>query len=489
MISNQKLAQKSRVQRHCRFALLAVSLHLTACSTLAPNNVRESVVAVNDQVPKTFSSAEAKLDSQADAPKSFSAWWNRFEDPALVTLVEHALANNIDLGIAAERLLQSKALLAKSRSSELPTVDVNGSGTKRYRSNEDPLVFSNNGPRTSTRYLADTTLSWELDFFDRLKTISDANEKRSLASEGDLLALRISIASLAAEQVLQVRQLQSRIRIAQQQLAMDDEIVEVTQIKQRAGIALQADVLRATAVRADNAALRSRLEVDLTSSVRSLAILTAKTPQETLTALSGKALDNNPKIASGEFGVPTEMLRRRPDVARAEFLLQAAALDLAAIQAERYPKFNLSSSIQLIAGSLAKLTTARALAASLIPSVSWRALDFGRLDADIDRTKGAQREALLSYRRAVLTAFAESDSALTELAQRRTTTQLNQEAYAAQNSAWELTNLQYKKGLIDLPTAFETQRSAIRSQENLIQAQYAEKLATVTLFKVMGGGW
>ncbi len=142
-----------------------------------------------------------------------------------------------------------------------------------------------------------------------------------------------------------------------------------------------------------------------------------------------------------------------------------------------------------MAGSLTNLLTARALAASLIPSVSWRALDFGQLDADIDKAKGAQQEALVSYRSAVLTAFAESDSALAELTQRRAATQFNQEAYAAQSAAWELTRLQYKKGLIDLPAAFEIQRNVIRSQDNVVQAQYAEKLATVTLFKAMGGGW
>jgi NodT family efflux transporter outer membrane factor (OMF) lipoprotein len=489
MMTSQKSGRNSQVLSHGRFILLAISLYLSGCSTPALNNVSESVKAINDQIPKSFSSADAKLNLSAESSKNLSAWWNRFEDSALVGLVELALANNVDLGIATERLLQSRAQLAKSRSSEFPTVDVSNSANQRYRSNEDPLIGSNMGPRNSTRYLADATLSWELDFFDRLKTLSVANQKRSLANESDLLALRISVAAQTAEQVLQGRQLQNRIRIAQQQSAMDDEIINVTRIKQRAGLALQAEVLRAVAVRAESAALRSRLEVELTTVIKTLSILTTQSPQKIFSALSIEATDKTPIVVDNEFGLPSEMLRRRPDIAKAEFSLRAAALDLAAIEAERYPRFNLSSSIQLIAGSLAKLTTAGALASSLIPSVSWRALDFGRLDADIERSKGAQREALLSYRRAVLTAFAESDAALTELTQRRATTQLNQDAYVAQNSAWELTLLQYRKGFIDLPAAFETQKAALRSQESFVQAQYAEKLATVTLFKAMGGGW
>jgi outer membrane protein TolC len=187
--------------------------------------------------------------------------------------------------------------------------------------------------------------------------------------------------------------------------------------------------------------------------------------------------------------LPSDLLRRRPDIKRAEFQLVAASKDLSATHAERFPKLQLGTTLALVAGTVSKLGGIDSLLATFAPSLSWRALDFGRLDADIARAKGIEKEALLAYKKSVTTAFAEADTALDDIARRQTVLQFTTASVAAQREAWDVVRLQYERGIIDLSAALDTKRALSRSEEANALAKQEQMLAMVTAYRALGGEW
>ena len=293
-----------------------------------------------------------------------------------------------------------------------------------------------------------------------------------------------------AKNVITARTLQTRIKLANEAAATEGEIVAITKAKLRGGQISAADLLRATALEQDSMATAARLQHDFGETIKTLAILLAEKPETIRTKLLAKPEPDsysNGITSIMEAGLPADLLRRRPDIQRAEFQLAAASKDLAASNAERFPTFKLGATLALLAGSVAKLGGLNSLLVSVIPSASWRALDFGRLDADIARAKGIEKEALLAYKKSITTAFAEADTALDDVARRQLVLQRTTASTVAQREAWDVVRLQYERGITDLTTALETKRALYRSQESNALALQEQLLAVVTAYRTLGG--
>lgn len=465
---------------------LAMPLLITACAApLTPVKLEAAQVVL----PSNYTT-----QSVATTPSSDQAWWSRLGDPVLSTLVKTALERNQDLDLALSKLKQLQATEAKAAADLLPNINVGGSIAAQRNSLQDPQTrFAASQPgyeRNTTIVRAESSFSWELDFFGRKEALALAARDRSFASEADLAALRLSVSAEVARQVVNARALQRRLLIAQSAAAIESDLVSIVSAKQRGGQVAQVDVLRAQSLAQDSLATGARLQSDYGEVISALSILLSDTPQavrqqlETPTNLSADVLTN-----IVDSGLPSDLLRRRPDVRRAELLLGASSRDLEAVNAQRFPKLNLGSSLALVAGSLSKLTRADAVLASLTPSVTWQALDFGRLDADIAFAKAAERESLVNYRKTVVVAFAEAETALDDLLRRAQYLRLTQESVDAQQQAAQISRLQYERGLVDLSTVLETQRNVARTQESVALASQAQALAVVAAYRSLGGGW
>jgi NodT family efflux transporter outer membrane factor (OMF) lipoprotein len=480
-------------------AVVSALALLTGCAS-TPSSLQSGSQLMLDRVPPAKYSEVTQVTQADTKPRAtesnknetLARWWERFGDPVLNDFVNQAIAQNDDVAIAIAKVEQARAVSARSASDMLPTLDVGGSVTRQRQSLRDNQNSSaRNQPgfsRESTTYRADTNISWEADIFGRLSSLRDANQARAEASQADADAAKLTAIGEVARNVINARALQQRIKLAEEAAAIETELVDVTRAKARGGQVSQGDVLRAVALEQNSLADAARLKSDYASSVQALAILLATTPENIRDKLKtpGQA---SPVLAIAEAGLPADLLRRRPDIRRAEFQLEAASKDIAATQAERYPKLNLGATLALIAGTFSGLRTADALFGSIAPSVTWRALDFGKLDADIARAKGIEKEALIRYRQTVTVAFAEADTALGDLARRETTYRFTLASVNAQRDAWEIVKLQYERGLSDFAAALDAKRALTQSQDAAAVAAQSQLLAGVTAYRALGGGW
>lgn len=464
----------------------ALSL-LGACSTTNPKAADLAENAVD--LPVEF--------TQASQPKpTHTLGWAAFGDPVLDTLIALALQNNQDLQIAIARVEQAKATQARTALNKLPTLDIGASASRDRASTNDPRTRAQASQpgfaRTANTYRLDNTFNWELDFFGRKDALQNADQVRAKAAESDAQDIRLSVVTDVAKNVITARTLQTRIKLADEAAATEGEIVSITRAKLRGGQISGADLLRATALEQDSRATAARLQHDYGETVKTLAILLAVKPEAVRTKLLAKpapASYSNAITSIMTAGLPADLLRRRPDIQRAEYQMAAASKDLAATQAERFPTFKLGATLALVAGTVAKLGGLDSLLASVAPSVSWRALDFGRLDADIARAKGVEKQALITYKKSITTAFAEADTALDDVARRQLVLQRTTASTAAQREAWDVTHLQYERGITDLTTALDTQRALTRSEDAKALALQEQLLATVTAYRALGGEW
>jgi NodT family efflux transporter outer membrane factor (OMF) lipoprotein len=483
-------------------AVLAASAALGmlgACSTTrvgdtpAANSAGDLPAQYSQQRSNPLQGQTQTSSRQAASP---AFWWAQFGDPVLDMFTAQALEKNQDLAIAAARIEQARASQARSALDKLPTVDVGASATRERASLNDPQTRARASQpgftRTNNTYRTDATLNWELDLFGRKDATQSADLARLKASESYEQDIRLTVISDVATQVITARTLQARIKLAQDSAAVESEIVAITRAKLRGGQISSADLLRAVSLAQDSQATAARLQHDYAQTIKTLAILMAERPEniraKLLSTLEPASYAN--VVASvANTGLPSDLLRRRPDIQRAEFQLAAASKDLAATSAERFPTLKLGSTLALVAGTVSKLGGLDSVLASFAPSISWRALDFGRLDADIARVKGLEKEALIAYRKSIVTAFAEADTALDDVARRQTIVQLTGASAAAQREAWEVVQLQYVRGITDLTTALETKRALYRTEESSALALQEQLLATVTVYRALGGAW
>ena len=420
----------------------------------------------------------------------------QFGDPTLDALIALALENNQDLLIAKARVEQTKAAQTKTELNTLPTLDIGTSAMRERASLNSPQIRTQakqpGFPRSTTTYRADATFNWELDLFGRKDALVSAGQARALAAEFYEQDIRLTVIADVAKNVITARTLQARIKLAEESAATESEIVAITRAKLLGGQISGADLLRTIALEQDSQAAAARLQHDYGEVIKSLANLLAETPDYVRLKMASKPEPNSytgamPTVAA--TGLPSDLLKRRPDIKRAEFQLAAASKDLSASTAERFPIVNLGSTLALVAGTLAKLSSVDSLVASFAPSVTWRALDFGRLDTDIALAKGIEKEALIHYKKTVASAFAEADTALDDVVRRQAILQFTSAAATSQREAWEVVQLQYKRGIIDLTTALDTKRALYRSQESSALALQEQWLATVTVYRALGGAW
>lgn len=450
---------------------LCVASALAGCSTLkAP----PTAAAAGIDLPTTWSAA-----APSSSPKSIdtlAAWWARFGDATLTSLVEQALAANTDVATAQAALRQARAL-ADVQSARLgPTVGADGSA-QRSRSQGIP---------TSNSFRAGFDASWEPDIFGGNHAASSAAALSADASAANLGDVQVSVAAEVALSYLTLRSTEARLSIAQSNLAVQEETLQISQWRVQAGLATSLDSEQARSAVEQTRAQIPALQTTIAQTRHQLALLTGRTVAQLQLPVNA-ALPALPADLALSF--PAETLRQRADVRAAELRVSAAAQQIVQADAARYPSFNLSGSLGLSALTLGGLTGGGSIASSLLASVSVPIFDGGAAKAQVRAEQAAYDQARESHRATVLTALKDVEDALVALkGDRARLGNLSNAAEAAANAAL-LARQRYSSGLVDFQTVLDTQRSLLSTQDSVASA--GADLATdhVRLYKALGGGW
>lgn len=446
---------------------LVGALLLAGCASLkAPSPPADAGVAV----PAGWSRTEP-----ATTPTALARWWQRFEDPVLTALIEQALAANTSIASAQATLRQSRALAQVQQARLGPDLGVSASA-QRNRTGSAASASS---------FRAGFDASWEPDVFGGQRAARDAAALDAEASAFGLGDVQVSVAAEVAQTYVTLRSTDQRLAIARENLASQEETLQITQWRVQAGLAtsLQSEQARA-------AVEQTRAQIPALQTTRSLArhqlaLLTGRTVADFMLPEGGALPQPADELA---LAFPADTLRQRPDVRAAEAGVAAAAQRVLQADAARYPSFSLSGSLGLSALTLSGLGSGAAVS-SLLAGVSLPVFDGGALRAQGEAQRAAFEQAREAHRSAVLVALKDVEDALVTLqGDRERLARLREAADAASNAAL-LARQRYASGLVDFQTVLETQRTQLSAQDNVAASQADVASDHVRLYKALGGGW
>ena len=463
-----------------RELLLAVVIMsvLAGCMTVGPDYALPDV-----SLPAAWS-AEIKdglivenLDKQAPAD-----WWLILDDPVLTSLIEQAVASNLDLKEARARVREARALRGISKANRFPTIDASGAA-KLSRSSEDT------GSGTERKlYAAGFDATWELDLFGGKQRAIEAAEAELQLSEEDLRDVLVSLLAEVALNYVEVRSFQARLLVAHANLDAQKETYNIAQWRFQAGLSTRLDVEQAKYNLEQTRSRIPDLNTGLAQAGNRLSVMLGQYPGSLEMVLSEhKAIPVTPLEVA--VGVPADVLRHRPDVRRAERQLAAQTAQIGVATADLYPKFSLLGSIGLEALSLDNLFLVGSRTHSIGPSITWPVFDAGTIRKNIEVQSAQQEQSLIQYEAAILKALEEVENALVAYAEEHSRRQSLSEATEAAQQAVDLAQSLYLSGLIDFTDVLDAQRSLLSFQDQLSISESEVTSNLITLYKALGGGW
>ncbi|MFD1950938.1 efflux transporter outer membrane subunit [Sphingomonas arantia] len=445
------------------------------------------------QVPGAFKSSTALPTSGPTAtpvaPVDLARWWTGFGDPVMTSLIERSLAQNLDIDAAGARLRQARASIRVARADQLPTGSLSGSIGRSIGNQGRSVVDPTTGTQLSTGgdttvYRAGFDAAYEVDLFGGIRRSVEAARADYGSSLADLQSAQQTVASEVGLNYITARLAQNRLRIARNNLASQDETVQIVGWRVQAGLVSSLDLEQARQLRAQTAATIPTLENNYANAVNRIAVLLGTAPGSVDAEI---APDRVIPLAPAATDIPAAVIARRPDVAAAERSLAAETARIGVQEAELYPALRLTGSFAGSSTTLNDLVSGAI--GNVLASVSAPIFQGGRIRAAIEGQRASTDAALANYRQVVLTALEDVENALTAL----TTSERREReivvAEEASRNAVIYARSQYRAGLIDFQTLLDSERSLLSSQDSRATARGDRATATVQLYKALGGGW
>lgn len=419
--------------------------------------------------------ADWRTDPGATAPLD-AEWWTHFNDPALSALVDHALAANLDVAIAGARIRDAKAQEMLARAALLPTLDASGSAAR----SRSVSPFGQPSEQNAAQPLVQA--AWEADLFGRLADQKSAARSAWLASGAARDSVRLSVAATVASGYVTLLALDARLALAHRTADARSESLALIRRRVNAGYSTNLELAQAEAEYQTALQVIAPLETARARQENALRLLSGDLPGPVARAASLAAL-SDPGVPAA---LPSELLRRRPDVAQAELMLAASDHSLAAARKRFLPSVRLTGSLGAAFSTLLQdpITLWSAGGSVLAPL-----FEGGRLRAGVDSAVAQRDVAALSYRKAALNAFREADDALTGIAQADRQVGVLSAQRDALAEAYRLAGNRYRAGYSPYLEQLDAQRGLFAAEQGLIQAQADALAARITLYQVLGGGW
>ncbi len=408
-------------------------------------------------------------------------WWTRFGDPEMDRLIGEALLNNNDLKTAIASVREARARLGVARGGYGPSVDANGSAT-RYKSSENAFSFSGDA---QTLYSVGFDAVWEIDLFGGTRRTVEAAVADWQAQQANMGDVQISVAAETATAYLQLRTNQRLLAVARSSLVAQQDTLDLLESRYAAGLSNELAVQQARYNLESTKASIPPIQAGIEAGINALAVLTGQMPGSLeISESSGIPVDGLQLN-----GIPADLLRRRPDIRRAERQLAAQTARIGQSTADLYPRFSLVGSIGLESLNASNLFESESGRYSIAPGVSWPIFYSGSIRSNIKVQEARQEQLLAVYESAVLNAVREVRNALadyqTELERRDALERAVNAAQEAEDVARDL----YVHGVSDFNNVLDAQRSLYNLQRLLAVSEGQISGNTVRLYKALGGGW
>ncbi len=424
-------------------------------------------------------------------------WWESFNDPMLTKLETEAVAGNLDLQIATQHLLEAQAQAQITGAPLFPSLNGNGSYTREAPSKEGIFNAFGSGANSGLAgggivpldlYQYGLQSMFDLDLWGKNRRAVEAAVAAAKSSEEARRAALLNVEAQVASAYIQLRGAETVLTITQKNLDSANQLVKLTNEREQAGLTTALDVANARAAQAQIASQIPTLTTQRDTLIGQIGLLLGVTPVALPADLTNpEAVPLAPPVVP--VGLPSDLLRRRPDVREAEAALHEATAETGVAVASFFPDISLSGSVSLQALQLKNLNEFKAITYAVGPEISIPLFEGGQLMGQLHLRKAQQQEAALNYAKTVLTAFYQVDVALVTYNQEHAT--LDQLVIETKQSrlAMDLAEEQYRQGLADYLTVLTAQQSYLGAQQ--AEASSVAKVSTdlVTLYQALGGGW
>ena len=428
-------------------------------------------------------------------PVDVSRWWENFDDPELNVLIKRAIESNLDLKLATSRVLQARAQRGVVSSAFWPTASVNASYARQGSAGKSQRIVNSGGVVTTVTSASSSDLfqegldaTWELDVFGGIRRsieVANANIRFAVEDRRDIL---VTLTSEVALNYMTLRSTQRQLVIARENVADQEKSADVTHRRQRGGFISGLDAANADAQVAATKSQIPVFEQQEQQTIYDIALLLGAEPAALLKELATDA-PIPPTPPEVPIGLPSELLKRRPDVRRAEAQWHAANANIGVATADLFPKFAITGSVGLSGPNGGSLFNWNNGFWQIGPQLSYEIFDAGRIRANIAVQNEITNQAAIAYEQTVLTALRDVESALVAYAREQQHRALLSEAVAANQKAVDLSTTLYTQGQTDFLNVLTAQRSLYASQDALVQSDRTIATNLVALYKALGGGW
>lgn len=464
-------------------ALTTLPLAIAACSTFkSPNDVRASADLSAAATPFTLPVAQ---DTAINEQQPIAQWWALFNDAPLNNLIENSLKYNHSIRIATASLAQSRAYLRNSQLDYLPTVEADVSAIRQRQSAD---VVGDSGSRISDSYIAGFDASWELDLFGRVRNGARVSQAQVGASLADLHAAQISIAAEVASTYINVRGNQYLRSIAQKDAGIWQQTLTLAKRFSEVGSGDQLNVARAQSQLALTRASIPALEAQINSGLNRLSVLTGnKVASLKLDLAKAQPLPSLPATLS--VGDPQNLIKRRPDIRRAEYALAASVAQYNIRVADLYPNISFTGGLGYLASDWSRLGDSNTSTFLFAPRIHWAAFNLGRVHNQIKAADANTQARLAEFEQRVLIALEETDNNLQNFTREEQRRANLQQAANASGQAATLASKKFALGSSDFLSVLDAQREQLSVNAQLAQSDIQVLLNLIAIYKALGGGW
>ena len=428
---------------------------------------------------QTPSEWRTRIDPESGARPVEQQWWQGFGDPALTALVAAALEHNGDLRIARARVADYRARVAAAHASQLPSATASGSPTRTR------TLAYNGVPYETSLFQAEIQASYEIDVWGRLAKLTDAARAAYAAEQASADAAALSIAASAASGYLNLRGLDAQLELAQATLTLREESRELARRQFEVGYSSRLEWLQAQAEYQAAAEQVPQLQRQVFEQENALAILAGGNPGP---IARGAALSElAPPPVPG--GLPSELLQRRPDIARAQQNLLAANATLSAVRDQLLPSFRLTAAGGLQSTVFSDFIKDPTHLWRLTGAVAAPLFEGGRVQAQTDSAASARDQAVYAYENAVRAAFAETDNSLGAIQRLREQAVQNDARRATAAETLRIARNRYRNGYASYLEELDAQRTLYSADVQRLQLKTRILVASVDLYRALGGGW
>lgn len=462
---------------------VALAAVLAGCA-VGPDYHRKEVA-----MPTDYS---ARLPVPTNLPSAdLAQWWRVFHDPQLDALIGQAAQANFDLRIAQARVREARAQAGVARSALLPSANVSGDYSRQRLSEHSPAGLQARGAGQSFEqnfFDAGFDMNWELDVFGGNRRAWEAARADLSANEETRHGVLITIIADVGHNYLDLRGLQKQLAVARDNLGLQEQTLALTRERSRAGLANELDTARAEAQTANTRSQIPLLEQEIQRSIHRLGILIGRQP-DALQAELSVSEPIPPATPVIPVGLPSDLVRRRPDIRQAEREVAATTARIGVATADLFPRFFLTGAAGLQSVNASDFFSAGSRLWSIGPSMRWPVFSGGRIRQNIKVQDARQEQSLIRYEQTVLTSLEEVENALVACGKEEEHHKALVESEAANRRAVELADQRYRSGLVDFLNVLETQRSLLAVQDDLARSDRTTGQNLVRLYKALGGGW